>query len=61
MTKNVVLNIMLRCIGRIWECKVTCDLHGCAASASELDDKEVVLRQALEKLPCDCYQMGKDQ
>lgn len=51
---NRIINIMLRRVGRIWECKATCALHDTSGIAADLDDKEKVLQEALSKLSCEC-------
>ena len=58
---NLLINIMLRRVGRIWECRATCSLHDTSGIAADIDDKEKVLLEALEKLPCDCYKRAKTE
>jgi len=52
---NAVVNIMLRRVGRIWECKATCALHDTTSIENDIDNKEIILQSALDKLPCNCW------
>lgn len=53
---NIVISILLRRVGsRIWECKTTCEIHGCSATAADIDNGSEVLEEALYNLGCGCY------